>query len=85
MRTTVELPADLMRAAKSHAATRGESLKELFTRAVADEIGGSATRNSSRRVTLPLVTGPGSSKVIVTNDDIAELFNAEDSEKYGNR
>ena len=39
MRTTVELPPDLLRAAKARAAERGEALKALFVRAVSRELG----------------------------------------------
>src|SRR5262249_4822280 len=42
MRTTVELPPELMKKAKAQAAARGESLKTLLTRAVASELGRSA-------------------------------------------
>ena len=85
MRTTVELPNNLMRAAKSRAAERGESLKDFFARAVAGELGSFATGGLNRRVELPLIASKGSSKSVVTNNDIEELFAAEDSEKYGNQ
>ncbi len=52
MRTTVVLPDELMRAAKVRAAMRGESLKELFERAVAAEIG---RPRSTRRVSFPII------------------------------
>ena len=55
MRTTVELPPELLRAAKARSAERGESLKALLTRAVAAELGQSPSRSEGRaRVTLPL-------------------------------
>jgi len=85
MRTTVELPADLMRAAKSRAAHRGESLKAFFARSVASELSSSVARSLGQRVQLPLIDGKDSPKATFTNDDIEELFAAEDSEKYGNR
>ena len=34
MRTTIQLPDELFRTAKAHAALRGQSLKELFTEAL---------------------------------------------------
>ena len=52
MRTTVDLPDELMWAAKVRAAMRGESLKELFERAVAAEIG---RPRSTRRVSFPII------------------------------
>ena len=39
MRTTVDMPPTLMRAAKARAAEHGESLKDLVNRAVAHELG----------------------------------------------
>lgn len=72
-----------MRAAKSRAAERGESLKDLVNRAVAHELGmSSAPRRKAGRVTLPLVGGTGPA-VEVTNEDIEAAFDAEDAEKYG--
>ena len=56
MRTTVELPRELLRRAKACAAERGETLKTLLTRAVATELGrtGAAEPPEPRRVELPL-------------------------------
>ena len=55
MRTTVEFPPALMRAAKARSAERGESLKSLLSRALAVELGrGSGASPSHRRVALPL-------------------------------
>jgi hypothetical protein len=55
MRTTVEFPPALMRAAKSRSAELGESLKTLLTRAVAAELGRDATGPAQgARVVLPL-------------------------------
>ncbi len=85
MRTTLELDDDLLRAAKSFAAVHGESLKNFFTRAITHELGRSALQRPSRRVKLPLVASKGVGAAVVTNEDIEELFSAEDSEKYGNR
>jgi hypothetical protein len=56
MRTTVDLPDELMRAAKARAASRGESLKTLFERAVATEVG---RPRRCRRVSFPLVGSDG--------------------------
>jgi len=56
MRTTIDMPPTLMRAAKARAAERGESLKDLVNRAVAHEVGLPATlRGKTGRVTLPLI------------------------------
>lgn len=83
MRTTIDMPDTLMRAAKSRASERGESLKDLVTRAVAHELGLPATsRAKSGRVTFPLIGRDTPPTVVVTNDDIEAAFDAEDIERY---
>jgi hypothetical protein len=83
MRTTVDLPPTLMRAAKARAAEDGESLKDLVTRAVAREVGLPATaRGKTGRVTLPLIARDATPTVLVTNDDIADALDAEDVERF---
>ncbi len=84
MRTTVDLPPELMRAAKIAATERGMSLKDLFTRALAHEIGEmTQTRRKKVRLRLPLIgTADSGPKVDITNDDIATAFEAEDIARY---
>jgi hypothetical protein len=84
MRTTVDLPPALMRAAKARAAEEGETLKDLVNRAVAREVGLPATpREKAGRVTLPLIARDTRPTVVVTNDDIADAFDAEEVERFG--
>jgi hypothetical protein len=86
MRTTIDLPPTLMRAAKARAAEEGESLKDLVNRAVAREVGLPATpKEKTGRVTLPLIARDATPTVLVTNDDIADAFDAEDVERFGSR
>ena len=83
MRTTIDMPDALMRAAKARAADRGESLKDLVNRAVAHELGLPAVpKRKTGRVTLPLVARDAVPAVHVTNDDIATALEAEDIERY---
>jgi len=83
MRTTIDMPPTLMRAAKARAAEQGESLKDLVNRAVAHEVGlPSAPRGKAGRVALPLIARDATPTVLVTNDDIADAFGAEDVERY---
>ncbi|MDR0343999.1 MAG: hypothetical protein LBI49_13025 [Nocardiopsaceae bacterium] len=84
MRTTVELPSDLMRAAKARAAEHGESLKDLFARAIAREVRIPAPRRAGTRVVLPLVGGDGP-PVDVSNADIEAALAAADADRYGGR
>jgi hypothetical protein len=86
MRTTIDLPPTLMRAAKARAAEDGESLKDLVNRAVAREVGLPSTpKGKTGRMTLPLIARDATPTVLVTNDDIADTFDAEDVERFGSR
>lgn len=85
MRTTVQLPSELLRAAKVEAAARGETLKEFLTRAVANELGDVATPSPRARVKLPLVGSARPGTVDMTNAGIEAIFAAEDAEKHGSR
>ena len=83
MRTTIDMPPTLMRAAKARAAEHGESLKELVNRAVAHEVGlPSAPLGKTGRVTLPLIARDATPTVLVTNEDIEDAFDTEDVERY---
>jgi hypothetical protein len=83
MRTTIEMPDALMRAAKARAAHRGESLKELMHRALAHELGlPFRPKRKTGRVALPLIARDAALAVLVTNDDIASALESEDIERY---
>jgi hypothetical protein len=83
MRTTIDMPDTLMRAAKARAAERGESLKDLVNRALAHELGlPSGAARKTGRVALPLVARDVAPAVLVTNDDIEATLEAEDVERY---
>jgi hypothetical protein len=86
MRTTIDMPTTLMRAAKARAAEEGESLKDLVNRAVAREIGIPATPKAKRgRVTLPLIARDATPTVLVTNDDIGDAIEADDVERFASQ
>lgn len=86
MRTTIEMPTPLIRAAKAKAAERGESLKDLVNRAVAHELGlPSAPKAKTGRVTLPLIGRGAAPEILVTDEDIATAFDADDIERYSAR
>ncbi len=83
MRTTIDVPDALMRAAKARAAEHGESLKDLVNRALTHELGlPSVPKQKTGRVTLPLIARDAAAAVLVTNDDIADALDAEDVERY---
>ena len=80
MRTTVELPPELMRQAKARAAAQGESLKTLLTRAVAAELGKSKNLKEARaRVHLPLFGSTQGKLIAVTGEDIARALAEDDA------
>ncbi len=84
MRTTVELPPDLMKQAKARAAAQGESLKTLLTRAVASELGKADNRGEHRaRVRLPLFGNPKGKPVDLTREDIARALAEDDAIAVG--
>lgn len=85
MRTSVQLPDELLRTAKAEAAARGETLKEFLARAVSHELGTAAPATARGRVELPLVASARPGAVEVTNDDIEAVFAAEDAEKSAGR
>lgn len=80
MRTTVELPVDLMREAKARASRKGETLKEFFTRAIAAEIGREMNRvdTPSESADLPTFGTSKGRRVRVSNADIARFLAADD-------
>lgn len=85
MRTTVQLPTELLRAAKAEAAARGETLKEFLTRAVTHELGSAAPLADHKRVALPLIGSAKPGAVDITNAGIEAVFAAEDAEKHAGR
>ena len=79
MRTTVELPPELMKKAKARAAARGESLKTLLTRAVASELGRSTDSGEpAAHVRLPLFGNPKRRPVSISGRDIALALSDDD-------
>ncbi len=86
MRTTIDMPSSLMRAAKARAAEQGESLKDLVNRAVAHEVSlPNAPREKAGRVTLPLLARDAAPEVMVGSADIEAALEADDIDRYGGR
>ena len=86
MRTTIDLPPKLMRAAKARAAEQGESLKDLVNRAVAREVGlPAAARGKAGRVTLPLIAVGAEPTIVVTSEDIADAFDEDDAGRFASQ
>ena len=84
MRTTVELPPELLRAAKARSAEQGESLKTLLTRAVAAELDQRHSVPAGRqRVRLPLFGSSAGPVTTVTSDDLARALAETDAASAG--
>jgi hypothetical protein len=72
-----------MHAAKVRAAQHGESLKDLFTRAITHEVGSPGRARPAGRLTFPLIGQDSEPRVEVTSADIAAALDAGDIERYG--
>ncbi len=69
MKTTVDLPDDLLVAAKKRAAETRSTLRALIERGLRHELGGSAGRRSRRRSGIRWVTVDGGLPPHVDLDD----------------
>lgn len=73
MRTTIDLPNDLFRQAKSKAALRGKSLKEFVQVAIEKEVSAKDPK-SSFRAKLPLIKSRKPKSLSLTNNEIEDLL-----------
>ena len=73
MRTTIDLPNDLFRQAKSKAALRGETLKEFVQTAIEKEVSVEVP-TASFRVKLPLIKSKKPKSLSLTNAEIENLL-----------
>jgi hypothetical protein len=83
MRTTVELPPALLRAAKARSAERGESLKGLLTRAVAAELGLGTGGGPRPRIRLPLFGHAAGRRANPSNADLERALAEVDAAGVG--
>jgi hypothetical protein len=90
VRTTVELPAELVKDAKARAASRGESLKTLLIGAVAAEVSKTGPpRESASRIKLPLFGDAKVEPVKISREQISRNLVEDDivamrrSEQHG--
>jgi predicted PolB exonuclease-like 3'-5' exonuclease len=76
MRTTIDLPDNLLRRTKALAAMRGSSLKEVIVRAVEREVNaeGPGVSASSPRVDLPVVHLRSRRKLDLSKFDFDDLL-----------
>jgi hypothetical protein len=78
MKTTLDLPVELVREMKLRAAREGRKLKDVATEVVRRGLAGSATVTGTepRRVTLPLIEcrAPARPAAELTPDEVAETL-----------
>jgi plasmid stability protein len=73
VRTTIDLPDELIRELKALAARRGASLKTVITAALEEEVR-KTERKASRRVKFPLLSSHQPCSLNLTNADIEDLL-----------
>jgi hypothetical protein len=84
MKTTLEIPDDLFREAKSQAALRGAKLKDLVADGLRLVLSGAASPATRRtRVKFPLIRSTRSGTMKLTGERIAEIEAQQEAEVYG--
>ena len=73
MKTTLDIPDDLFREAKSRAALKGTKLKDLVADGLRLVLAGGVTRSAPRRVQFPIIKArPGAPVITKQMVDVAE-------------
>jgi len=84
MRTTLDLPDQLMKRAKIAAVERGVTLRELIGSALARDLeAGPPSPAARRRVQFPVFSSTRPGSLRLTNADIARSEAAEDRRRHG--
>ncbi len=78
MRTTLELPDELLERVKAKALERGISLKELVSTALAKEVGPAPVALPPHRVRFPIFSSETAGGLELTHADLARAENEED-------
>ena len=78
MRTTLDLPDDLMRRAKIAAVKRGSSLRDLVAEALRRMLAEPSGPKRQRMDEAPIKLPPGQTIPIRSNSELAQLFEQED-------
>jgi hypothetical protein len=78
MRTTLDLPDDLMKRAKIAAVRRGSTLRNLVAEALRRLLAEQVAPQRKRMTEAPIKLPPGHSIPIRSNGEIAQLFEQED-------
>jgi hypothetical protein len=83
MRTTLDLPADLLKRAKIAAVERGTSLRQLVAEALESELSEPTERPKPRRARFPIFDSKAPGALRLTNARIAALEAREDVRRHG--
>jgi hypothetical protein len=84
MRTTLDLPDDLLRRAKIAAVERGTTLRELVGRALERELRSPPeSRSTRRRTAFPVFGSQAAGTLDLTSATIARLEREEDARRHG--
>jgi len=84
MRTTLDLPDELVKRAKIEAVERRVSLKELIGTALEKELAGDASRDrQARRLTFPIFSSHSPGSLELTGADLAQAEWEEDLRRHG--
>jgi len=78
MRTTFDLPDDLMKRAKIAAVKRGSTLRDLVAEGLRRVLTDEATPKRKRMTEAPVKSPPGHTIPIRSNAEIAQMFEHED-------
>jgi hypothetical protein len=83
MRTTLDLSDELLRRAKIAAVTEGVTLKDLITRALANELDNPSRVPNRRRAKFPIFESSSPGSLNLTEDDVRLIELAEDLRRSG--
>ncbi len=78
MRTTFDLPDELVKRAKIAAVKRGSTLRDLVAEALRRLLADQAAPERKRMTEPPVTLPPGHTIPIRTNSEIAKIFEQED-------
>jgi len=78
MRTTLDLPDELLKRSKIEAVERGITLRELVSTALAKEVGPGPSAAARRRIHFPIFSSRQPGSLELSNADIARAEDEED-------
>ena len=81
MRSTFDLPDDLMKRAKIAAVKRGSTLRDLVAEGLRRVLTDEAAPKRKRMTEAPVRLPPGHTIPILSNSEIAQMFEPEDIAK----